>query len=75
MRAKPIRPISQVKVTARRISTYCERGAIVPQRIVPVERAPLNIGMSIAITITMQSRTARPGIGEKRRIRTMASTK
>ena len=57
-RAKPIRPISHVKVTARRMSTYCERGAIVPQRIVPVERAPLNIGMSIAITTTMHRSTA-----------------
>ena len=70
-----MRPMSHVKVTARRISTYWERGAIVPQRIVPVERAPLNIGMSIAITITMQSRTVPTCIGEKRRIRTMASTK
>jgi hypothetical protein len=57
-RAKPIRPISQVNVTARRMSTYCERGAIVPQRIVPVERAPLNIGMSIAITTTIAPSTA-----------------
>jgi len=35
-----------------------ERGAMVPQRMVPVERAPLNIGMSIAMTTTMAPSTA-----------------
>src|SRR4029453_275675 len=40
-RAKPIRPISQVNVTARRMSTYCERGAIVPPRTAPGGRGPL----------------------------------
>ncbi len=50
--------MSQVKVTANRINTYCERGAIVPQRIAPVDRAPLNMGMSIAITTKIAPSTA-----------------
>ena len=70
-----MRPMSHVKVTARRIRTYWERGAIVPHRIVPVERAPLNSGMSMAITITMQPRTATTWSGDRRTIRTIASTK
>ena len=57
-RAKPISPISHVKVTASRISTYCECGAMVPQRMAPVERAPLNIGTSMTITTTMAASTA-----------------
>ena len=73
-RAKPIRPMSQVKVTARRISTYCERGAIVPHRISPVERAPLNIGTSMAITSTMAPITASTWYTEKP-MRTIDSTK
>ena len=47
-----------MNVTARMMSTYCERGAIVPQRMAPVERAPLNIGMSIAMTTAIAPRTA-----------------
>ena len=73
-RAKPISPISQVKVTASRISTYCERGAIVPHRISPVERAPLNMGTSRAMTTTMAPMTAATWYTEKP-MRTIDSTK
>ena len=74
-RAKPISPISQVNDTASRISTYWERGAIVPQRIVPVDRAPRNIGMSMAMITTIARRTTPTCMGEKRRMRTRGSTK
>lgn len=73
-RANPMSPISQVKVTASRIRTYCDRGAIRPQRIAPVASAPRNMGRSIAMIRTMAVRTASTWYTENP-IRTMDSTK
>ena len=70
-----MRPISQVKVTARRTRTYWERGAMVPQRMAPVARAPRNIGTSMAMTMAIVSSTVDTWSGENRRIRVIGSTK
>ena len=53
LRAKPIKPINQVKVTTSTKSAYCERAGICPQRMVPRDSAPRLIRTSITMTLTM----------------------
>jgi hypothetical protein len=65
--------MSQVKVTAMKISTYWEIAGIFPQRTSPV-LAPRKRKMSITVIDTMASRTE-PTWGTERPILTLASTK
>ncbi len=58
LRAKPIKPISHVNVTARMKSAYCERGGILPHWMAPNDCAPRAIRTSITVTKMMQARTA-----------------
>ncbi len=57
LRAKPIRPISQVNETARMISTYCERTGIWPQRMAPRVSAPRSISTSSTTTSIIAAST------------------
>jgi hypothetical protein len=66
--------MSQVKVTAMKISTYCEIAGILPQWTSPVFMAPRKRKMSIAVIATIASRTERTW-GTESPIRTVASTK
>ena len=67
-------PMSQVKVTAMKISTYCEIAGIFPQRTSPVIFAPRKRKTSMAVIDTMANRTERTW-GTESPIRTVASTK
>ena len=58
LRAKPISPISQVNVTARMNSAYCERGGIFPHWIVPSDCAPRPMTTSMIVTNTIHESTA-----------------
>ena len=58
LRAKPIRPISQVKVTASTNSAYCERAGILPHWMTPSDWAPRAISTSMMVTNRMQLSTA-----------------
>ena len=66
-------PMSQVKVTAMKISTYWEIAGILPQRTSAV-LAPRKRKMSIAVIDTMANRTE-PTWGTESPILTLASTK
>ena len=67
-------PISQVKVTAMKISTYWEIAGILPQRVSPVSFGLRNRKTSIAVMDTMANRTELT-CGTERPILTLASTK
>ncbi len=67
-------PMSQVNVTARMNSAYCERSGIWPQRIAPRDSAPRTSARSTAVTPTMHASTATTWYTLKP-IRTIASTK
>ena len=67
-------PMSQVKVSAMKISTYWEIAGILPQRTSPVIFALRKRKMSIAVIDTMAKRTELT-CGTDRPIRTVASTK
>ncbi len=52
-------PMSQVNVTAMKISTYCETAGIRPQRTSPVFRGARKRKTSIAVIDTIARRTER----------------
>ena len=52
-RAYPIKPISDVKVIAKRMRTYCDRSVISPHLIVPDIVAFRYMKISIIVTATM----------------------
>ena len=58
LRAKPMRPMSHVNVTARMKSAYCERAGIWPQRMAPRDVAPLIMNTSRTMTKKMHASTA-----------------
>ena len=66
--------MSQVKVTAMKISTYCEIAGILPQRTSPVLLAPRKRKTSMAVIDTIANRTELTW-GTERPILTLASTK
>jgi hypothetical protein len=66
--------MSQVKVTAMKMSTYWEIVGILPHRTSPVFLAPRKRKMSMAVMNTMARRTELT-CGTDRPIRTVASTK
>ena len=66
-------PISQVNVTAMKISTYWETAGILPQRTSAIF-APRKRKTSIAVIDSMANRTE-PTWGTERPILTRASTK
>ena len=67
-------PMSHVKVTAMKISTYCEIAGTLPQRTSPVLLGLRYRKMSMAVIDTIASRTEET-CGTERPILTLASTR
>ena len=74
LRAKPINPMSQVKVIARTKIAYCDRSGISPQRISPLDPAPRTMNRSITVTPMMHASTATTCNGLSTATRVMVST-
>ncbi len=69
-----MRPISQVNVTAMKMSTYCEMAGMRPQRTSPVFFAPRKRKTSIAV-IEIIANSTELTCGTDSPMRTVASTK